>query len=88
MIKVGKSTVIAQDNGQYGFKLIEGWLNKDGDFKPNFCKRQFGKDAPERNVPVSIGIGENAKDAATNLRRLADQVENMDVRAADDDVPF
>jgi len=87
MIKVGKSTVIAQDNKQYGFKLIEGWLNKDGEFKPNFCKRQFGKDAPERNVPVSIGIGENSKEAAANLRKIADQIEASGP-LPDDDVQF
>jgi len=87
MIKVGKSTVIAQDNKQYGFKLVEGWTNKDGEFKPNFCRRQFGKDAPEKNVPVSIGIGENSKEATANLRKIADQIEASGP-LPDDDVPF
>jgi len=91
MITVGKSKVDVEDGGEYGFKIVEGWENRDGDFKPNFCKRQFGKDAPEKNVPLSIKIGENATAAAANLRVLADQIDGGRGAAGkfpDTDVPF
>ena len=92
MITVGKSKIEVEDGGEYGFKIVEGWENRDGDFKPNFCKRQFGKDAPEKTVPLSIKIGENASAAAENLRVLADQIDGgrgaSEQGPMPEDVPF
>jgi len=68
-ITIDKYTVIRiEDGGQYGFKLLEGWINRDGEFKPSFCKREFGKagSKQEKTIPVSVKIGN-----ADTMRELA-----------------
>jgi len=62
--------VQAEDNGEYGFKLVEGWESRDGSFKPNFCKRSFKKGGEEKNVPVSVKIGNKETAIATLLMLL------------------
>ena len=65
-IRVDQYTVLKVDvSGQYGVKLIEGWEGRDGDFKPNFCKREFKKGTGEKNVPVSIKLGD--RNTAVNV---------------------
>lgn len=59
-IRIDKYTVVSmEERGQYGFSLYEGWINRDDEFKPNFCKREFGgKDSKtEKTVPVSVKLG-------------------------------
>ena len=69
VIRVDKYTLIKLEENEYGIRLMEGWENRDGEFKPNFCKRSFSKDGDEKNVPVSIKIGdkEKAVDVLTEL---------------------
>lgn len=76
-ITIGKTTLQLQEyKGSYS--LVDGWLNRDGVFKPNFCKRQFGKDAPIQDVPVSVRCGDRE-----GLQKLAlwllDEIEKIDV---------
>jgi hypothetical protein len=52
--------VRAEDSGQYGWKIIEGWENQAGEFKINFCKRSFKKGGEEKLVPVSVKLGDQA----------------------------
>jgi hypothetical protein len=55
-ITIGKTVLQLEEyNGIYS--LVEGWINRDGVFKPNWCKRQYGNDAPEKNYPVKIKLG-------------------------------
>ena len=57
-IRVDKYTLIKLENGgQYGFKIIEGWENNAGEFKANFCKREFKKGSGEKLMPVTIKLG-------------------------------
>lgn len=69
VIRVDKYTLIKLEENEYGIRLMEGWENRDGEFKPNFCKRSFSKDGDEKNVPVSIKLGdkEKAVDVLTEL---------------------
>lgn len=67
-ITIDKYTTLKLEDGQYGVKLIEGWVGREGDFKPNFCKRAFGKDKPEKTAPVSVKLGDRAK--AIEVARL------------------
>jgi hypothetical protein len=72
-ITVDKYTALSVEeyNGTYSVK--EGWINKDGEFKPNFAKRRFKKDGEEKNAPVSIRLG--TKDVAIdNLRALYEEI--------------
>lgn len=39
------------------YSLVEG-SQKDGSFKPSFCKKRFGKAPVEKNVPLSVRIGD------------------------------
>ena len=55
-ITLGKSTISLEEYKGV-FSLVEGWINREGDFKPNWCKRTFGQNAPEQNTPVKIRIG-------------------------------
>jgi len=58
-IRVDQYTLVKlEDSGQYGFKLIEGWEGRDGEFKPNFCKREFKKGSGDKIVPVSVKLGD------------------------------
>jgi hypothetical protein len=62
MITVDKYTSLELvDKGKYGFQLMEGWVNKDGDFKPSFCKREMGKEKIEKTIPLNIKLGDRAK---------------------------
>jgi len=87
-IRVDQYTVLkVEDSGQYGFKLIEGWEGRDGDFKPNFCKREFKKGSGEKNVPVSIKLGDR-QSALAALTLLFKQISGGASQPPIDDVPF
>jgi len=59
------SLEIREFNGTYS--IMEGWINQNGEFKPNFCKREFGKkgEKVEKTVPVTIKCG--SKETLINL---------------------
>jgi hypothetical protein len=70
-IRVDKYTLLkVEDNGEYGWKLMEGWENQAGEFKPNFCKRSFKKGGEEKNVPVTVKLGDKVTAVATLLMIL------------------
>lgn len=73
-IEVDQYTAIKlEDGGKYGYKLIEGYVDKAGEFRPSFCKRKFGKDGEEKTAPVCVKLGDATKAAAvleTMLRQL------------------
>ncbi len=88
-----------EEKGEWGFTLLEGWIGREGDFKPNFCKREFGrKDAKtEKTVPVGVklGNGEMAVTVALWLLRELTGKEYAPVgekavqgKLDDQDVPF
>ena len=62
MKQVDKYTALnLEDKGKYGFQLVEGWVGKDGDFKPNFCVRELGKEKKPTKIPVNVKLGDRAK---------------------------
>ena len=62
MISIDKYTSLELvDKGQYGFQLTEGWVGKDGTFKPSFCKREVGNPKAEKTMPLNIKLGDRAK---------------------------
>lgn len=62
-------------NGTYSIQ--EGWKTRNGDYKPNFCTRKFGKDAPEKTCPVSVKIGDRDTAIAV-LREIIAEIEGTD----------
>ena len=86
-IKINKYTLLKlEDNGKYGWKLMEGYENRDGKFKPSFCKRSFGKDGEEKTMPVSVKLGDK-KQAREALSELLDMLCD-DNKDDDSDVLF
>lgn len=77
------SVEVENYNGMYSIK--EGWINREGQFNPNFCKKQFGKDAPEKNVPVTVRIGD-AGTAPAVLREIYKEITGG--KDIDEDAPF
>ena len=70
-IRINKYDVVKlEDKGQYGYQLTLGYEDRDGEFKPKFCKREFGK-GNIKNVPVSISLGD---DPVAVLQTLIAQV--------------
>jgi hypothetical protein len=88
MMKIDKYTVLIVKEYHGTYSLQEGWEDRNGDYNPNFCKRKYGKEAPEKIVPVSVKLGD--KDTAIKVAKWilgylnADNIEN----ANNDDVPF
>ena len=88
MYKIDEHTtiIVQEGRGKYAgtFSLIEGWVGRDGEFRPNFCERKYGKGAAPIVVPVSVKLGtkETAVDA---LAALAAELENL---TSKEEVPF
>jgi len=60
---------------QYGYAIQEGWVTREGEFKVNFCKREFGKKGSktEKTVPVSIPLG-NKETAIVTLTMILKEI--------------
>lgn len=88
MIKVDQYTALKiEQTEKYGVKLLEGWTGRDGDFKPNFCDREFKKGNGKKTVPVSIKLGDKATAETVLLQLLTELTGNVYfVRQVD--VPF
>jgi len=66
-IRINKYDVVKlEDKGQYGYQLTLGYEDRDGEFKPKFCKREFGK-GNEKTVPVSISLGNDPSSVLSTL---------------------
>ena len=84
-ITVTDKVSIELENYNGIFSIKEGWVNREGEFKPNFCKKQFKKDGPEKTTPVSVRIGDQGTAAAV-LRELYKELTGG--KEIDSDVPF
>jgi hypothetical protein len=83
-IRVDKYTLIkAEDNGEYGWKLMEGWENQAGEFKPNFCDREFKKGSGKKSVPVTIKLGDKST-AISALKMILAELEGKTTEELDD----
>jgi hypothetical protein len=92
------TAVNLEDSGTYGMKLIEGWEGREGDFRPNFCKREFKKGSGEKTAPVSVKLGDKAKAIEVALWMLKELTGREYMPALDqqkdipesivDDIPF
>jgi hypothetical protein len=62
-----------KQDGKWGWQLTEGYMGKDGEFHPKFCKREFGKDKTEKTAPLSIKFGNDPVKALTELLNAIEQ---------------
>ena len=82
MIQIDKFTALElREDATYGFSLLEGWVPKDGDWRPSMCVRTYGKDKIEKKVPVSVKLGDKDK-AVEVVKWLYKEL------TGDSDVPF
>lgn len=87
-IRIDQYTMIKlEDGGQYGFKIVEGWENRDGEFKPTSIKRRFGKNPEEKSCPLSVKLGDR-KTAIGVLQMLLKELGVADRVIEDPDIPF
>lgn len=84
-ITVTDKVSVELENYNGMFSIKEGWINREGKFSPNYCEKQFGKDAPKKKVPVSIRIGD-AGTAPAVLKELYRDLTGG--REIDEGVPF
>jgi len=90
IIVIDKYTAVKlEDKGQYGFNLTEGWINREGDFKPSFCKREFGKvgEKTEKTITVNVKLGDKAKAIELCLEILK-ELTGKDYSPVEGETPF
>lgn len=80
-ITVTDKVSIEVENYNNIYSIKEGWINRNGEFKPNFCKKEFGKEKVEKTVPVSVRIGDKGT-ALSVLREVYREI------SGDEEVPF
>lgn len=73
------TAVKLEDGGQYGWKLVEGWVGRDGDFKPNFCDREYKKGSGKKTAPVTVKLGTKEQAIAALQGLLASLTTTNDV---------
>lgn len=91
MKKIDQWTALnMEDAGTYGWKLIEGWEGREGDFKPNFCQREFKKGSGAKTAPVAVKLGDKAKVIEVALWMLKEVTgrEYIPMTAEQKDIPF
>jgi len=81
-------SVQLQISEQYGVDLIQGRMDKEGNFKPSFCTRKFGKAQVEKTAPVSVKLG-NTQTAISVLSQILQGLQSGKKEPVQsDDVPF
>jgi hypothetical protein len=89
-ITINQYTTIQLQEYKDTFSLVEGYINREGVFKPQFCKRSFGKDKPEKPAPLSIKCGnkEGLKALAHFILEYLGEQEEEEPFTHDEDLPF
>lgn len=91
-MQIDQYTAVEIEEYKNTYQLKEGWMNKNGEFKPNFCKREVGpKDnKQEKLMPVTVRIGDKAKMIEVGLWILKEATgkDYAPVDMPQDDEPF
>ena len=88
-IRVDQYTLIRLEEYKDVFSLVEGWENREGDFKANWIKQPFGKEKIEKKLPKKIKLGDKQTAIAalqTLLKQL--QAETQPESVPEENVPF
>ena len=74
MIRINQWDYIKVENSNYGWQIMLGYEDKAGEFKPKFCKREFGK-GNEKTTPISVPLGENPVEVLKTLLAMVESPE-------------
>jgi hypothetical protein len=85
-VTVGQYDVVEFSEYNGKLQITLGYVSNGGDWKPKFCKREFGK-GNEKLVPLRIELG-LVSEAGATLARVADLVQERGSQTPDEDVPF
>ena len=92
MIKANEYNMIEIEEYNGVYSIVEGWVDKDGGFRPRWVKEEFGKRDAKilKDTPKRIRIGD-----ATTARLVAMEIfEKLRIAKGDslppseDDIPF
>lgn len=63
MIIIDKYTALNMEDYNDVISLVEGWVGREQDFRPNWSTREFGKAGAkvEKKTPVRVKLGSPAK---------------------------
>ena len=84
-ITIDQYTTLSLNDYKGTYQLVEGWINRDGEFKPNWCDKEFGKkgEKVKKPVPLSVKIGNKDK-----IKELAEWLLVSVADSQDEDIPF
>lgn len=85
-IRIDQYTLVRLEEYKGFFSLVEGWENREGDFKANWIKQPFGKEKIEKELPKKIKLGDR-QSAIAALKTMIMQLE-AEQSAPQEDVPF
>ena len=83
-ITIDQYTALSLTKYKDTYQLVEGWIDREGIFKPNWCEKEFGKKGEKvaKQVPLSVKIGD--KEKAVELARFI--LEELEAQGVD--IPF
>ena len=83
-ITIDQYTTLQLSEYKGTFSLVEGWINREGDFKPNWCDKEFGKkgEKVKKVVPLSVKCGDRE-----SVLKLAEWILTI-INQQDIDLPF
>jgi hypothetical protein len=80
-ITVDKYNSVQAEQYNNKWSIQQGWVDRDGNYKPTFIKREFGKDKTEKKCPLSVLLGDK-ETALAVLRELYTEI------SGGEEVPF
>lgn len=84
MITIDKYTTLNMEEYNSVFSLLEGWVGKDGNFKPIFITEEWGKEKTPKKMPKRVKLGDR-KTALAVADAIYDYFQVP--RHGDDDAP-
>lgn len=93
---VTEKTLLEIQEGEWGITLIQGYRNRDGDFKAEFClKKNYQTKEMEDMRPLSVFLGKTRAQAIGLANYVLETLGGSQgaksqgrSRAQDDDIPF
>jgi len=94
---VTEKCMLDVQESEWGITIVQGYINKDGEFKPEFCKKKnFQSREMTELRPLSVYLGKTKKTAVAFAKyileafgeRVPEAGNLVDSRITEDDIPF